>query len=255
MTGSAVGRHRAARRRAVRQRRQGLALIVSVLVTALVVVLSATRAGDDHQPDAATLSWADDAILPTVTPAPKQKPAPAPDPEPTDFPQNGPGTFRPGAVVDVDGAGSGRERRYTLEVEKGLPHDPDRVARQVAKVLGDERGWRKGGWSFTQVASGGDFHILLASPDTVDRLCAPLLTYGEVSCRSGSRVVLNVKRWTLGVEYYGDDLAGYRTYLVNHEVGHALGKYHVGCPTPGAKAPVMMQQTKGLQGCVKNPWP
>jgi hypothetical protein len=158
-------------------------------------------------------------------------------------------------VVPVEGAGTGRARRYTVEVEVGLPQDPDRFARQVARVLGDERGWRSDGWSFEQVESGGDFTVMLASPDTTDRLCAPLLTRGEVSCRSGSRVVLNVKRWATGVQYYGDDLAGYRTYLVNHEVGHALGKYHVGCPAPGAKAPVMLQQSKGLQGCIKNPWP
>jgi hypothetical protein len=158
-------------------------------------------------------------------------------------------------VVDVDGAGSARDRRYTVQVERGLPQDRARFAQEVARVLGDERGWRSDGWSFTQVRERADFTVMLASPDTVDRLCAPLLTRGEVSCRSGERVVLNVKRWVRGVTYYGDDLRGYRTYLVNHEVGHALGKFHVGCPAPGAKAPVMLQQSKGLQGCVKNPWP
>ncbi|WP_370185759.1 DUF3152 domain-containing protein [Aeromicrobium sp.] len=261
----AVGRHRVPRARTVRRGRVA-ALAASLLVTLVVVVLSAVRPSPEERvatEDTAS-TWGTEATLPTVTPSPSPSPSPSgtssaarrsAEVEPTTFPQSGAGTFRTAAVVDVAGSGGGRDRTYTVEVEKGLLQDRATFARDVARVLGHERGWRTDGWSFTQVARNPDVRVMLASPDTVDRLCAPLLTRGEVSCRSGDRVVLNVKRWVRGVTYYGDDLTGYRTYLVNHEVGHALGKYHVGCPAPGAKAPVMLQQSKGLQGCVKNPWP
>jgi hypothetical protein len=68
-------------------------------------------------------------------------------------------------------------------------------------------------------------------------------------------VVLNHRRWMLGAPAYGANVAAYRQYLVNHEVGHFLGHSHVGCPGPGRYAPVMLQQTLRLDGCRSNPWP
>lgn len=54
------------------------------------------------------------------------------------------------------------------------------------------------------------------------------------------------------IDYSVED---YRTYLVMHEAGHALGLDHEKCTATPAKAPIMLQHTKGLNGCFKNIWP
>ena len=158
---------------------------------------------------------------------------------------------------------SGRTVRWTLETEGGLGVDATALATTVATVLADPRGWQtKDQVRFVNVspaeAAKGtdvDLRITLASPDLTDRLCAPLKTRGQVSCHNGGRVVLNARRWLLGAEAYGTDVAAYRTYLVNHEVGHGLGHGHAYCGGAGKTAPVMMQQTYGLKGCAAWPWP
>jgi len=67
--------------------------------------------------------------------------------------------------------------------------------------------------------------------------------------------MINLDRWNGGAAGFAGPLADYRRYVVNHEVGHALGYEHRGCPATGALAPVMMQQTKGTGACMPNPWP
>lgn len=173
------------------------------------------------------------------------------------------GTTRVLAVPGADSGAAGRTVRYTVEVEEGAGVDEGEYARIVREVLTDRRGWEtQDGVHFVNVppdrATAGDpvdVRITLASPDTVDRMCAPLTTEGQVSCNNGDRVALNSVRWTQGVPYYPDDLLHYRIYLVNHEVGHAIGHDHESCPAPGRAAPVMLQQTLGLQGCTNYPWP
>ncbi|WP_404388552.1 DUF3152 domain-containing protein [Humibacillus xanthopallidus] len=158
---------------------------------------------------------------------------------------------------------SGRTVRWTLETEGGLGVDATALATTVATVLADPRGWQtKDRVRFVNVSPAEaarradvDLKITLASPDLTDRLCAPLQTRGQVSCHNGGRVVLNARRWLLGAEAYGTDVAAYRTYLVNHEVGHGLGHGHAYCGGAGKVAPVMMQQTYGLKGCTAWPWP
>jgi hypothetical protein len=151
----------------------------------------------------------------------------------------------------------GRLIRYDVRVEKGLRLDAVEQARFIQGVLNDRRSWRGSGkWRFRLVGPGGkaELRAYLTTPQTTDRLCAPLRTLGRVSCQNGSRVVLNARRWVKGAKSYGDRVTSYRRYLVNHEFGHYLGYGHVGCPGRGKRAPVMMQQTKGLGGCRVNAW-
>jgi Protein of unknown function (DUF3152) len=194
------------------------------------------------------------------TATPPARPAIAPGDvavAPARVPAHGAGTF-----VTVPGrapaaAGTGRVFRYRLEVEAGLPFTPAAVAAVVQRDLTDPRGWQPIEHVRFERTDGADYDIrlLIASPGTTDSLCLPLDTAGELSCRNGSRVILNALRWAIGIPGYHGDLVAYHAYMVNHEVGHALGNGHQFCTHPGGPAPVMMQQTKGLGACTPNPWP
>jgi hypothetical protein len=155
-------------------------------------------------------------------------------------------------------AGPGKEVRYSVEVEAGLPFTPAQFAVDVARILNSPDGWGQGGRTlrFVRVDNGPvAFRVSLSSPRLTDTQCAPLRTYGRVSCFNGSRAVINEARWRYGSPTYGKDVNGYRDYVISHEVGHALGHHHVHCATAGTPAPVMVQQTKSLEGCTANPWP
>lgn len=142
--------------------------------------------------------------------------------------------------------------RYLVEVERGLPIDAGVFADEVHRILNDVRGWGR----FRRVDRGpARVRVALSSPRTTIRQCRPLRTGGQLSCWNGTRSIINARRWATGVPQYGGDLAAYRSYLIGHEVGHALGHHHRPCPGPGRLAPVMTQQSKSLGRCRPNPWP
>jgi hypothetical protein len=152
--------------------------------------------------------------------------------------------------------GAGEVREVRVEVESGLPVDRDVFAAFVLTTLNDARGWGHGGtMSFARTDGDAPITVTLASPDTSARLCADVEGGGPLSCRAGPRAVLTFQRWVAGTDEYTGNLTGYRQYLVNHEVGHVLGHGHEPCPGPGLPAPVMQQQTLGLNGCTQNSWP
>jgi hypothetical protein len=156
---------------------------------------------------------------------------------------------------------AGKLRRFTVAVEKTLGQgNGGDFADEVDRILGDPRSWIAGNDVRLQrvpASDAADFTVYLASAQTSERMCLAggLQTDGYTSCRLPGQVIINHDRWQDAVPEYNAPLGTYRAYAVNHEVGHQLGHGHEGCPGKGRPAPVMMQQTYGLKGCVANSWP
>lgn len=223
---------------------------------ALVQIAQPPRGGADGASD--TRPPADDTVeQPVVTEAPPGRKAYEPGLFSADLPPGGPipkagaGTFEvmPGISPRI---GSGKLYRYTIEIETGveLLEGNDSFAHLAQQTLSDPRSWtnpRAGGISLQRVDAAGprpDFRVTLVSQNTAREVCGfgNGLPY-DTSCRIGDRVYISAARWVRGAVSFDGDIGTYRRYVVNHEVGHVFDNGHVGCPAPGALAPVMVQQT------------
>ena len=94
---------------------------------------------------------------------------------------------------------------------------------------------------------------MLASPDKVDAMCAPLETRGEYSCGRNGHAAINYTRWVPAPTEFAD-LTQYRQYVVNHEVGHLLGHPHAGARARPARADHAAADGQ-VAPCVANGWP
>jgi hypothetical protein len=172
--------------------------------------------------------------------------------------QHGPGTFTvvPGKVPAPDNGPKAKRMTVRVEVENGTDVDLQAFAQQVMATLNDPRSWGHGGtMTFARTdAARADIRVMLASPDTSERMCKPLQTHGTQSCSIGNKAIITSYRWAKGTSEF-DSLAVYREYVVNHEVGHVLGHHHEKCPGKGKLAPVMQQQTIKVAPCRPNGWP
>jgi Protein of unknown function (DUF3152) len=262
------------RRKALRRKKGVLATYgwriyavpILLAVTALVVVQTVNdKSTDPAAGDKATSSaasgngdvYAGGGAEITEKPAKPSDPnIPTADlPPGPNFLQAGNGNFTviPGTTPRVGNAG--KLYTYTVEVEDGIDLTPyggiDSFGRLVDSTLADPRGWAGTGQVSVQRVDGNadpDIHFTLGTPDTLHRpdYCGFSIKY-ESSCwrRSEKRVMINLARWVRGALAFGGDIGSYREYAINHEIGHAFGKGHVGCAEQGGLAPVMMQQSFG----------
>jgi hypothetical protein len=145
---------------------------------------------------------------------------------------------------------------YVVRTKGKIVVDVESFAAQAAQTYADRRGWAAAHRRFQRVSSGGAFTLVLAEASQVP-------TYSSVcsstySCRVGRYVIINQNRWRYATSVFrkaGGSVRDYRHMVVNHETGHWLGNGHAYCGGDGQLAPVMQQQSKGLNGCRINPWP
>jgi hypothetical protein len=213
---------------------------------------SAARAGLHADPPGA------DETLAASTSTSGSASTPGPAPTVMQVVQRGPGTFTvvPGSAAAPDNGSKAKRRTVRVEVEKGTDVDLQAFARQVLATLNDPRSWGHGGTlTFARTDDPkADIRVMLASPDTSERMCKPLQTHGTESCSIGNKAIITTYRWAKGTGEFAS-LAVYREYVVNHEVGHVLGHHHERCPGKGKLAPVMQQQTIKVAPCRPNGWP
>lgn len=198
------------------------------------------------------------------------------------FTKEGTGEFRtvPG-TTDKVGAGDEFFYTYSVDVEEGVDTaaygGDEAFGRMVDATLANPKSWiNDERFAFERVdGPDADFHVSLTSEATVREICGYQIEV-ETSCfnADASRVVLNEPRWVRGAVDYQGDIGAYRQYMINHEVGHAIGYAdHQSCESDGGLAPVMMQQTFGTSNhaiakldpegvvpddedkCNPNPWP
>ena len=166
------------------------------------------------------------------------------------------GDFNWADVTAAAAGSSGTLYRYAVAVESSAKLKADSVATTIAGVLNDPRSWTGDGEvRFALVAPAkADVKVYLASTATAKALCGGDGEAGY-TCVDDDTVVINVGQWRNAPEGYADDPGDYRTFLVNHAIGHLIGQKHAECAGKGKKAPVMLQQGAGLFGCTANPWP
>ncbi len=163
-------------------------------------------------------------------------------------------------VGEFSGPAEAATRSYTYKVcyEGRIVVSKAYFRESVAATYADSRGWQRAGIEFVRKdytcdrLGNTDFTVYLAVPGYIDNFAGCSATY---SCRYGRHVMINQARWRNAVSFWPSTRGGYRRMVVNHETGHWLGQQHRYCPRPGAKAPVMQQQSISLQGCRANEWP
>ncbi|MEU8155255.1 DUF3152 domain-containing protein [Micromonospora sp. NPDC048986] len=265
-----------ARHPARRRRRFALFAQLVAVVVAVGAVVTVVAEGPGGRPGAERLAAEEIGPPPLVAgplppdPSPSAAVASSPAPVlrvPGAVPSAGTGGFgydaRSGPVLGR----AGELRRYRVAVESGSAESVTGFAQAVEAALAGPGSWVDSGRLRLQQVPGAaprDFTVYLATARTAGRMCAKggvdIRIGGRpyTSCRAPGQVIINLDRWRLSVPHFvsaGVPLAVYRTYVVNHEVGHQLGHRHERCPGAGRPAPVMMQQTLLLNGCRVNPWP
>lgn len=114
------------------------------------------------------------------------------------------------------------------------------------------------GWPGLRVvpsAEAADSVVTLTPRAAMDEMFPQFAQQRLSVCNMATREVwINEDRWLRNIPDASKlPLPAYRAYVLQHELGHALGFRHTE-PDSG-RVPVMVQQTLGIGACLPNPFP
>jgi len=135
-------------------------------------------------------------------------------------------------------------------VSPGLEDELEVFTSKVWTTLNDPKGWSRLSGFCPARREEASIRVVLADPANVQELCHPIATYGQVSCALGDTAVINLKPWSSPPASWRMFPDEYRTYVINHEVGHLLGMPHANHCTSSGRAPLMMQQSRRRPRCL-----
>ena len=142
--------------------------------------------------------------------------------------------------------------------------------KKIVDTLNDPRGWVKYGYKFVYINDDYVVPGLLNMYFMTNTNMVKKFGYGiaRLSCYVPREhaIYYNIENWN-GGSASSLPVDRYRTYVINHEVGHALGLDHTECPIEQCmamntgnmcKGSIMQQMSKGpkhIYPCIENEWP
>jgi hypothetical protein len=162
-------------------------------------------------------------------------------------------------------------RRYWfLTVDEDVKDEEiqeEEVTLFIDDVLHDPRGWKQSGYTFEYISpveglyartvlkrQKDVLHLRISTQKTVEKKCQ----FTGLSCADLRKNVIyfNRDRWLHGSKESRMNIEDYRTYLVNHEIAHLLGRAHSSCDDDDTGVcGVTYQQTVSKGCCTPNPYP
>jgi hypothetical protein len=158
--------------------------------------------------------------------------------------------------------------KYVCVIDEGVEYELSHFRKYVHDILSHRAGWVMYGYTFAEAgANGADATVIhLSSNEYISSFGDDFKGMSVANC-SLNHIHINFLRWMTGAKDTNPHdavrvsmtLDEYRSYVIQHEVGHILW----GCTSDDHKrscvdgvAPIMLQQTNGVgEGCVPNTSP